>query len=182
MHHHDGFYLRVSAGAGYRGASVSSDSAAHSDYSLNGAGISLDLLVGGTPSPGLAIGGALTLESVSDGDVDVDGAPNVSSGSGGLLLVGAFIDGFPMANRGFHLGALAGLAGGGFQRKGEDEEFSGGGLGGAVWIGHGFWVAPDWTLGFDLKVDGAAMRDNSGDADQGSSMYGLSLLFSALYH
>ena len=182
VHNHDGFYLRSSVGIGTRSAFIATDSTSHPNYAVNGGGISLDLLIGGTPSPGLALGGGLMLSSVTDGEVRADGAGNVGSGTGGLLLIGPFVDGFPMPNRGLHLGGLVGLAGGGAQRQDKQDEFDGGGLGMAVWIGHGFWVGKEWSLGGDLKLDAAFLRDDSGDVVLADTWYGFSLLFTVLYH
>jgi translation initiation factor IF-2 len=182
MNHHDGFYLRASVGLGTRSSFVATDSTSHPNYTVNGGGISLDLLIGGTPSPGLALGGGLMLSGVTDGEVRIDGGGNVGSGTGGLILLGPFVDGFPMANRGLHLGGLVGLAGGGAKRQDNQDEFDGAGLGMAVWIGHGFWVGKEWSLGGDLKLDAAFLRDDSGEVVLADTWYGFSLLFTVLYH
>jgi hypothetical protein len=182
MHNHDGFYLRSSVGIGTRSAFIATDSTSHPNYTVNGGGISLDLLIGGTPSPGLALGGGLMLSGVTDGEVRVDGGGNVGSGTGGLILIGPFVDGFPMPNRGLHLGGLVGLAGGGANRQDKQDEFDGAGLGMAVWIGHAFWVGKEWSLGGDLKLDAAFLRDDSGEVVLADTWYGFSLLFTVLYH
>src|SRR6185503_2923325 len=163
MHNHDGFYLRTSLGLGTSSAFVATESTSHPNYTVNGGGLALDLFVGGTPSPGLALGGGLMLSGMTDGEVHQDnGGASVGSGRGGLVMLGPFIDGFPMPNRGLHLGGLLGLAGGSTNRQDKKDEFSGGGLGMAVWIGHGFWVGKEWSLGGVLKLDSAFMRDDSG--------------------
>src|SRR5688500_6918148 len=49
-HVHVGFYLRMAAGVGGGHGSVS-------DFSVDGLGLALNLWIGGTPGPGIAVGG-----------------------------------------------------------------------------------------------------------------------------
>jgi hypothetical protein len=179
---HDGFYFRGNVGFAWSRADIATDTSSHPDYTLNGGGISLDLLVGATPAPSLAVGGGVMLKSISDPEVHLDNGSDVGSGSGGLLLVGPFVDGFPMSNGGLHLGALVGLAAGTGRRQDSDDDFSGAGVGAAAWFGQGFWVGSEVSLGFLLKLDAAYMRDGSGSVDLSDTVYGGSLMFSVLYH
>lgn len=174
---HDGFYLRSSVGVVVAGSNVSTDSSAHPNYDVNGGGLELDLMIGGTPSPGLATGGALTIQGFGHGG---------DSGSAGLALLGVFVDGFPLSNGGVHLGGMIGLAGGSTSRKDNVDEFEGGGLGLSAWVGHGFWIGSEWSMGGMLRFNGALMRDDSDngpdDVVYQNSTYSLALLFSVLYH
>jgi hypothetical protein len=181
-HNHDGFYLRANVGFSWSRAEVSNDAPSQPNYVVNGGGISIDFLVGATPSPSLAVGGGVMLNTISDPEVHLDNDADVGSGSGGVLFVGPFVDGFPMSNGGLHLGALVGFAGGTARRQGSDDDFCGGGLGGAAWVGQGFWVGSEVSLGFLLKLDAAFMRDGSGPVDLSNTLYGGSLMFSVLYH
>jgi len=181
-HNHDGFYLRANVGFSWSRAEISTDSPNRPNYVLNGGGISIDLLVGATPSPSLAVGGGVMLNTISDPEVHLDNDAEVGSGSGGVLFAGPFVDGFPMSNGGLHLGGLVGFAGGTARRQGSDDDFSGGGLGVAAWVGQGFWVGSEVSLGFLLKLDAAFMRDGSGPVDLADTLYGGSLMFSVLYH
>lgn len=174
---HDGFYFRSNVGFLLGSMPVSSDSPAHPGYRASGLGIELDVLVGGTPSVGLALGGGLSLQSIGTG----------SSSSGGLLLVGPFVDGFPMPNRGFHVGGLLGFAASRTQRSSGVDELEGRGFGMATWIGDDFWVADDWSVGGMLRLTGAVTRDASADKGPApytleSSTYAVSLLFTVLCH
>ncbi|MBX3183569.1 MAG: hypothetical protein KIT72_05555 [Polyangiaceae bacterium] len=54
---HDGFFLRAAAGAGYSFGEEEADY----DTSAQGAGASLHLTIGGSPRPGLVLGGTLTM-------------------------------------------------------------------------------------------------------------------------
>jgi hypothetical protein len=179
---HDGFYLRANVGFAWSRADISTDDSNHPDYTVNGGGISLDLLVGGTPAPSLTVGGGVMLKSISDPEVHLNNGPDVGSGSGGLLFVGPFVDGFPMSNGGLHLGGLVGFAAGAARRQGSEDDFGGSGVGVAAWIGQGFWVGSEASLGFVLKLDAAYLRDGSGPVALTDTVYGGSLMFSVLYH
>jgi hypothetical protein len=183
MHNHDGFYLRFNVGFEWSGADIATDAgASHPDYTLNGGGISLDLLVGGTPSPSLTVGGGVMLKSISDPEVRLQDDREVGSGSGGVLMVGPFVDGFPMSNGGLHLGGLVGFATGTGRREESDDDFGGAGIGAAAWVGQGFWVGSEVSVGFVLKLDAAFMRDDSGPVALTETVYGGALSFSVLYH
>jgi hypothetical protein len=182
VHNHDGFYLRANVGFAWSRADISTDASSHPNYTVNGGGISVDLLVGATPSPSLTVGGGAMLKSISDPEVHLDDDSEVGSGSGGVLFVGPFVDGFPMSNGGLHLGGLVGFAGGAARRQGSDDDFSGGGVGVAAWVGQGFWVGKEVSLGFLLKLDAAYLRDGSGPVALTDTLYGGSLMFSVLYH
>jgi hypothetical protein len=182
VHNHDGFYLRASVGGGWSSAFVATDAQDHPNYTVNGAGISLNLLVGGTPSPSLALGGGGMLMTISDPKVHIDHDIEVGSGSGLMFMVGPFVDGFPIANGGLHFGGLLGLAGAVAKRQGSEDDFSGRGFGAAAWVGQGFWVGDEASCGGLLKFDAAFLRDGSGPIALADSVYGISLLFTVLYH
>lgn len=105
VHFHDGFYLRLALGLGASGALVSSDAKSVPNYSFAGGGATADVWLGGTPTPGLAMGGVLSLLSVKSTTRRVDGDSRSGDVSGTMGLVGFFADGFPDPERGFHFGA-----------------------------------------------------------------------------
>lgn len=175
---HDGFYARANLGLVTAGTFVSTDRAQHPNYDVEGGGLAVDLLIGGSPSVGLATGGAVSIQSFGHGG---------DTGPSGLTLLGVFVDGFPQPNGGFHLGGMLGLAGVQTTRKDNRDEFEGGGLGLAAWVGHGFWVGDEWSLGGLLRLSGALARDDSREdaADPvvlSASVYEAAFLFSVLYH
>jgi len=176
MHRHDGFYFRGDLGLLVARTFVKSDQVTHPSYSVGDGGLGLDLLFGGTPSPGMAVGGGLSLASIQGGD-----------STAGFGMLGAFVDGFPEVNGGFHLGGYLGLAGSRTTRPGKTDELRGRGLGLAVWIGEDWWVADEWSMGGLLRFTGAFDHDGSHDhgADAyalDSSTYGVAFLFTVLYH
>ena len=179
---HDGFYLRANVGFAWTRSEISTDAPSHPDYVVGGGGVSVDVLVGATPAPSLTIGGGAMFRTISDPEVHLADDTEVGSGSGGLLLVGPFVDGFPKSNGGTHLGGLVGFAGATGRRQGSDDDFDGGGIGVAAWFGQGFWVGQEVSLGFILKLDAAFMRDDGGPVALTDTTYGGSLMFSVLYH
>lgn len=175
-HYHDGFYLRVGLnyGPGWGGLSLGEDDQTQVDYF--GGLLDFNLLIGGTPSPGFAVGGGLVLGSFLQPNMDSDG-DEVATSNVGYLLVGPFVDGHFAPNGGWHAGALAGLAGLGESPHAERSL----GLGGSVWLGYDAWVGSDWALGGNLRF-AAAATSGSEPLDFSASALAISLGFSALYH
>jgi hypothetical protein len=176
-HMHDGFYLRLDAGFLFARTNVSSDQLAHPSYSVGGAGFALDALIGGSPSVGLAVGGAISIQGFGFGD----------EGSAGLGLIGAFVDGFPMANDGLHLGGSLGFAASRTTRPGGVDELQARGFGGSAWFGYDWWVADEWSMGTLVRFTGDAAGDRSHEDDPASyklssGTYAVAFLFSVLYH
>ncbi len=176
LHRHDGFYFRGDVGLLVARTFVKSDQASRPNYSVGDGGLGLDLAFGGTPSPGMALGGELSLASIQGGN-----------STAGLGMIGAFVDGFPQVNGGFHLGGFLGLAGSRTTTPGKLDELRGRGLGLAVWLGQNWWVADEWSMGGLLRFTGAFDHDGSHDHGPGaytldSSTYGVAFLFNVLYH
>jgi hypothetical protein len=178
-HLHEGFYTRVGVGMGGLFNSKSSGS-----FSSNTGGMSLsfELLIGGSPAPGFAIGGGVLGGVQLTGTWDVnegDGLENVDVNANGNLLtlvIGPFVDGFPGAAGPFHLGGAVGLGVGSVSVQ--DERRTPLGVGGAFWAGWDVWVAPEWSLGGRLRLDGMYGKDGEVNA----SSVGASVMFSVLYH
>jgi len=177
-HMHDGFYARANLGIGSLWATFDDDHPSGDD--LRGAGMqfSLDLLLGGSPSPDVAIGGGLMLL----------GAPSVDLERGRLeqdravqaAVVGAFIDGFPMPNKGWHFGGFIGFAGVNIEKNANDDIQETGGFGGAFWFGHDFWVAGEWSVGPLLRFAGTLTGSDERSVDV--STFSATLAFTGLYH
>lgn len=177
FHYHDGFYARVGLSYSLMGGAFSignGDDQRKIDYS--GSHLGFDLLLGGTPSDGLTVGGGLLMGSLLQPDMEVDGA-NTATQNIPVLLLGPFIDGYFKPNGGWHAGALVGLGG-----LGETPETEGsGGFGGSVWLGYDKWVGDDWSVGGQLRFLGIAAGGKK-PTDFSSSALGLGLSFSVLYH
>lgn len=174
FHVHEGFYARVNAGIGWVGSNWDPDGMP--DVEANGTSLALDLLVGGSPSRGVAIGGAAlghlmlsTDVSSDDGDAD-DEELN-------LFLVGPFIDGFPSSTGGWHLGGTVGLA------RARLGDMKGWGLGGAAWAGYDAWVGDEWSVGGLARLMITQSAAESNDFDEiSATATTFTLAFTALYH
>ncbi len=179
---HDGFYLRLAVGLGLAGASVSSDSTRVGDYNFGDGAGAFDLWIGGTPTPGLAMGAALSGLGLSSSKRSVDGnrVPGDVVGSTGLL--GYFVDVFPDPKRGLHFGGALGFASGDAEIKDGDRHFRGGGFGLQAFGGYEFWVSPQWSLGGMLRVLGSITREQQDGVGYQASFAAATLSFTGLYH
>jgi hypothetical protein len=172
----------MALGLGASGALVSTDSTNVPDYSFAGGGAAADLWIGGTPTPGLAMGAALSALGVSSTTRRVNGDSLSGDVSGSMGLLGFFVDGFPDPERGFHFGGALGLANGRAEVKDSGKKFDGGGVGLGAWLGYDMWVSPQWSLGGIVHFMGSLTRENSDDVNYQTSLGGASLSFTALYH
>jgi hypothetical protein len=180
-HVHDGFYLRGAMGLGAYGADFSDDSAPGLDLEAHGGSLALDLMIGGSPSRGVAIGGALLSDTAFNAQYELSDAEGTTSISTGLI--GGFIDGFPDPKGGFHLGGAFGFSSLIADELGPgDEALETAGLGGAFWLGYDFWVGDEWSMGPLLRVMATGNRDRGDETDYTAVSRSISLSFTALYH
>jgi hypothetical protein len=186
---HDGFYLRLSVGGGTMGTSGTFDPDDGSSFDTRGGCVSFDIAVGGSPVPGLVIGGnyafqeafkpRLTLSSSSfstERDADV----NTVFG-----LVGPFVDWFPDPRSGFHVGGTLGFAVLTIadENGNVDNGVSERGFGGALRVGYDFWVDSQWSLGVVGQfVGGRVSGDSVNSVTERDSVGSFAVLFTALYH
>ena len=175
-HEHEGFSLRFDVGIG---ALLSANSTADGLPDVNTGGLTFDydLQIGGAPSPGIVLGGAVTGKLQLSGDWEVDDF-EVGGGNLNTIVIGPFFDGYPNANGNLHFGGTVGLAHLGADTGTGGDKLSALGVGGAFWAGSGVWVAPDWSIGGALRLDAAWGKDD----DTTLSEVGLSLMFSLLYN
>jgi hypothetical protein len=187
-HVHDGFYLRLGAGLGAGSASVSSDDRGVPSFEIGGAGLALNLWIGGTPWRGVAIGGLASLQGIGESNTVVEDRETDLGMDGGTLLLGPFIDAFPDPQRGLHVGgsvALAFLGARGDSQALEDldvVDYNGGGLGASAWVGYMGFVGAEWSMGGLLQLTAFATGEKKDGVERRGSGYELSLSFSALYH
>jgi hypothetical protein len=102
---HDGFYFRGATGLGYLHSSISSPGYTGS---LSGLDIGFDAWFGGSPIPGLAIGGGITTFDVPSPSYKLNGSTVQGIGHGMLDIVGMFGDYYFDPTKGMHLEALVG--------------------------------------------------------------------------
>jgi hypothetical protein len=175
---HEGFYVRVGGGLG----ALLAASADVADVSFDSSGLTLSLqaLVGGSPGPGFSIGGGVLADLQLSGDWEVEDGVGTDSADLTSLIIGPFADGYPLPNGGWHFGGLLGLASVSFQQPGGEDGSNALGVGGAVWAGYDFWVAPEWSLGGSLQLQ--AFRATNSDDDLTLSSVGTTLNFTVLYN
>lgn len=176
---HDGFYFRGSVGFGSLRATFDDDHPSGSDLSGAGLSLGMDLMVGGSPSPGLALGGALLAQGAFSTEFD-RGSASSEDRSLSVYLIGPFVDGFPIATQGWHLGGMIGLAGSSIEDSDSDAVSDTVGFGGAAWVGHDFWVADEWSMGPMIRATGTLTQD--ADSDANASTLSLLFLFTVLNH
>ncbi len=167
---HEGFYFRAGVGPGLMHTSIADR---QNDSSAGSAAFSLaaHALVGGSPAPGLALGGG-ALAQLGLGS-SFDGAK-----SGVFHVnVGPFFDAFPNSKKGFHLGALLGLSAVTLSTEVTPQAQLWGG-GAAAWLGWDTWVAPEWSVGIQLQSGGSYV----GAPEVGASVFHANLLISLLQH
>lgn len=177
-HVHDGFYLRMSIGLG--GMDVHYDPEP-SDGSAAGGGLAFDLLIGGSPSRGMAIGAAIIDDIGRSLTLEADGR-EVGDIHATSVLVGPFIDGFPNPKGGWHLGGMVGFATQQFDAPRANDVQSTTGVGGAAWGGYDAWVGDEWSVGGLGRIAAAVTRGEDAGVDIKASNLSFMLAFSALYH
>jgi hypothetical protein len=176
--YHEGFYTRVGVGFGGLFNNKSNGSISSS---TGGLALTYELLIGGSPAPGFTIGGGALGEVQLSGNWDVDESEplgNVgvdASGNLTTLVVGPFVDGFPNASGPFHLGGALGLGVGTVKLQGESRTPLG--IGGAFWAGWDVWVAPEWSMGARLRLDGMYGKDGDFSANTVAASMMLSVLY-----
>jgi hypothetical protein len=185
-HVHDGFYLRLAAGLGGGSAKVKGDDSPH--LALGSAGLSVNAWAGGTPWPGVALGGMLYAQNLDDSNVEIEGNETSESADGALGMLGVFLDAFPDPQRGLHVGGALGLgflsaqANARLENQLRARDYEGGGFGASAWLGYMGFVGPEWSLGGLLQLTGVLTGKKEDGLERSGTAWGLNLSFSALYH
>ncbi|MDX2051324.1 MAG: hypothetical protein SFV15_02970 [Polyangiaceae bacterium] len=178
---HDGFYLRGNLGIGQLSTTFDDGSASSQDLEGAGFAFSFDLLAGGSPSPGLSIGGALLSSAAFSASFERAGLKADRDAS--LAMLGVFVDGYPKANGGWHLGGAMGLAQMKVEKRAGDlGKDAMGGLGGAAWVGYDQWVADEWSMGGLLRFAGALTSAKENSVETSASTFSTTLMFTTLYN
>ena len=179
---HDGFYLRMGIGVGRLGASFNSERstqlAGSAEGSFANGAFASELAFGGTPAPGLVIGGTINLSATGDvttQDLTVNGAPvpEITYRQASLLFLGPFIDYYIDAHLGWHVQGALGIAGltlveedRSVARPRVKSRMETGGLGFAIGAGWEGWVAKQWSMGVLLRLMYASVETNQDDNER----------------
>jgi hypothetical protein len=168
---HEGFYLRAGVGPGFLYSSIS-DRVEDETGDTGAFAIAADLMVGGSPAPGLAMGVGALAHVGMGGRVDGE-----STGALFHLNVGPFFDAFPNDKGAFHLGVLVGgtMVALGSSISPQSPLWGGGG---AAMLGWDIWVAPEWSVGAQLQSGGSYATGK----DAGTGIFHANLMITILEH
>ena len=139
----------------------------------------VDLLVGGAPSPGIILGGALLVDSLPSTKFESDQASTKTGLS--IATLGPFVDAYPNPRGGFHSGGMLGVSAAhltGNTYFAADRAY---GFGLATWLGYDCWVADQWSMGALLRFAGAHVVDQGGSPDVRVYTRSIALLFTTVY-
>ncbi len=145
---HDGFYFRGATGLGYTSSSLSETGLNLGSSSISGVSVGFDAWFGGSPIPGLAIGGGLTGYDVPSPSVKFGGQSQSVDGHVTLSIVALFGDYYFDPTKGLHLEALVGY--GVLSAQASDGSTSSNdptGLALGVGFGNDWWVSDEWSIG-----------------------------------
>ena len=166
-----GGYLRSSYEASY-----------YEDATLKGGATALELMLGGTPAPGLAFGGALLIQQASDPNLEFANTRDEVNADFPLTIIAFFGNFYFDPTQGWYVQGLVGFGSGGLQGPGDDDDELGTGFAGGFGGGYDAWVSSQWSLGVELRLIAASLKY---DRDAYEERYGVllpSLLFAATYH
>lgn len=182
---HDGLLLRSAPGVTAFWSIVSGVTGPAPRTSVRGIGQSSTLELGGTPGPGLVLGGTVWVARIDP--VFVDGGKHVSSDDDSVKLtqlrIGPFIDFYPQPTRGFH-GTLAASLVVEFETdtKGDAIEPLSYGASLATGAGYEWFVAREVSLGILARFAfGTVVRTSAGATEQ-LTFLAPELALTATYH
>jgi hypothetical protein len=182
---HDGFYLRLGAGPGFVFGSNTLDKG-DVQVDVSGFALSTELAFGGTPAPGLVIGGGSFSMVVPAPEYATDGAPEVTAGTHHISGIGPFVDYYFDPSGGAHAQAALLLSGAYVQEKDETASASGFGYGAMLGGGYEFWIGEQWSLGPLVRLTVYSDKlEQSGSGTNVKSTLTLfvpSVLIAATYH
>jgi len=146
--HGRGFFFRESVGVGFA-AITSRTSASEHDVPISAGTLNHELLIGGSPARGLNVGARFALAVAP-----APGARDEASSDPLTISMGsAFLDIYPLPEEGLHIFGAAGLAIVNNARALGASEFAG--FAWSLGLGYEFWVSPQWSMGFSVRVDEA---------------------------
>jgi hypothetical protein len=180
VHHHDGFYFRVSLGAGYLSTGLEGGGAGHLD--MGGASVDIDLMLGATPIPGLVIGGAYFFDQAPSPTVSQGARSGTLDYSLNFGVIGAFVDAFPNPSGGLHLGGIFGLSAATLSSTGGGTAAAARGFGGGGFFGYDGWIGDQWALGGFARVMAGSVSDSAGGEEETLSPVTYAFTLSLLNH
>jgi hypothetical protein len=194
---HDGLYLRLAAGPTQLIDPVTVEApGVEYDGNVTGFGFTFDVALGGSPSPGLVLGGGAFIHAVSRPEVDdmkatIAGAfdlnGDVEFDGMSFTLLGGVIDYYPDPSEGLHLNAALGIAllsmGEGTVRNVAIDPFfqdhGAAGFGALVGVGYEWWVSNTFSLGAMARIAYGAPAGDEDDVEWQHHVWAPAVLFTA---
>jgi hypothetical protein len=155
---------------------------------MSGVGWHLSLWLGGTPKPGLVIGGVVggRAERSEHGTVEDRRTRVTASASRG----GVFIDAYPVPEEGFHFGGILSASSSEVESSASGDQpktsYEGEGVGVSVFAGLDTWIAEQWSFGALVELGGNLSRDDASidgrDVVRQGTSYFAAAQISVVYH
>ncbi len=187
---HDGFMLQLELGPGYLSVPGNWDIMGQSmDVTISGAGMIGGLLIGGTPTDGLVVGGASLSHVVTSPKIKANGKEADQDDSLHFDILGPFVQFYPDPNAGLNFRLVLGYVLAVFPNSTDD----GGkdlatGFGLSASVGHDWWVGEEWSLGVAGRFTYANANvknvkwDNDVGIEKTYKAYVPGVVFTATYH
>ena len=175
VHEHDGFYFRL--GLGYAHLSLKgelTESTPKQEIDVTGGGANFSLWLGGTPAPGLVLGGAVIGHAFAEPKVELGGASGTAENTTvNVSVIGPFVQYYIDPKGGFYLQGLIGFVSakttyesGGTTNESEDTT----GAGFALGAGYDFWVGEQWSIGPEFRFLYAKLKYSGSGPDEEDTM------------
>lgn len=179
---HDGFYLRLGAGLAFVRDSSVIENANEDSGTLVGGGPAGELSIGGTPAPGLVVGGGLQGATAFRPRAAIAGQSGTVDHPLTVVSFGPFVDYYFDPRRGLHLQAFAGYAALGYAYgRGLTRKTAGGGIL-SVGFGDEWFVSDQWSIGVLGRLQLAHTSDSDGDIVENHNLIVPAVLASFTYH
>jgi hypothetical protein len=181
---HDGFFFQGNIGPGYLSTSPSVDGF-DGDQKISGFGVGGGLLFGGTPAPGLVIGGGTANVIALSPKWTVEGEEFETDGDISLNLstLGVFGTFYPDPNAGLSLHLMLSYAVlSASNSDGDDSDNNPSGVAVTAGVGYDFWVAPEWSIGVMGRFTYAALSYSEDEFEASYPTMAPALLATFTYH
>jgi len=171
VHFHDGFYFRFGLGIGSLHVNTTPDEG-EGEIITTGTGGAVEIALGGTPTPGFVLGGAISGMSVSEPDMEMklggeSYKDTAKDETWTQSSIGLFADYYFDPEGGFHAQGLLALGVLAVDDTSEaDADVSATGPLFALGLGYEGWIAEQWGIGVLGRLTYASLKsDKIGDDD-----------------
>ena len=199
VQYHDGFYLRLGFGVGFLGVTLKpeDDDIGDVEVKMNATAPAIEIALGGTPTPGLVIGGAISGLTVSEPEYEIESGGQTEKGDAEDTTVtqsniGVFIDYYFDPEGGFHAQGLLGLGvlQATYDGDSDTDDWTATGPMVALGLGYEGWVGDQWGLGGLARLTVASLSSDEsppidGEAheiDTKATVITPAILFTATFH